>query len=81
MSRSLLIVVAVLAAGCHGKTAPAPRPAPSSERAMEWNVPLDPIAITLPEIISGKTEIRLVTHDEGHGGWTRARDDLGTWKG
>jgi hypothetical protein len=36
---------------------------------MEWNDPLDPVAITLPEIVSGSAEIRFMTHDQGHGGW------------
>jgi hypothetical protein len=57
--------VAVLAVGCHENKSPAQ----SSERTMEWNDPLDPVAISLPEIVSGRGEILLVTHDEGHGGW------------
>ena len=40
-----------------------------TERAMDWDDPLDPIAITTDEIISGELAIVLVTHDAGHGGW------------
>ena len=36
---------------------------------MEWDDPLDPIAVTLSEVASGERHVLLVIHDEGHGGW------------
>jgi hypothetical protein len=39
------------------------------ERSMQWDDPLDPVAITVGEIASGERDILLVIRDEGHGGW------------
>ena len=36
---------------------------------MDWDDPLDPVAITVPDVVAGKTSIVLVIHDSGHGGW------------
>lgn len=36
---------------------------------MEWDDPLDPAAITVPEVVLGERDILLATHDVGHGGW------------
>jgi hypothetical protein len=36
---------------------------------MQWADPLDPVAITVDEIVAGQRDILLVRHDEGHGGW------------
>ena len=36
---------------------------------MNWDDPLDPIAFTVPEVLSGEREVLLVLHESGHGGW------------
>ena len=36
---------------------------------MNWDDSLDPAAITVDEVLSGKRDVLLVMHDEGHGGW------------
>jgi hypothetical protein len=36
---------------------------------MLWDDPLDPVVITVDEIVDRTQEVRLVIHDEGHGGW------------
>jgi hypothetical protein len=42
---------------------------PEKEISMNWDDPRDPVAITVPEVIAGKSDILLVIHDSGHGGW------------
>ncbi len=39
------------------------------ETVMDWDDPLDPVAVTVPDVVAGKTSIVLVIHDSGHGGW------------
>jgi hypothetical protein len=36
---------------------------------MDWDDPLDPVAITVDEVLSGERVVVLVRHDAGHGGW------------
>ena len=36
---------------------------------MNWDDPLDPVAISVSEVLSGERPILLVRHDAGHGGW------------
>lgn len=36
---------------------------------MEWEHPFNVVVITQDEILSGKSDVLLVMHDEGHGGW------------
>ena len=38
---------------------------------MKWNEPLDPVCITVDEIVEKKRPILLVYHEDiGHGGWS-----------
>lgn len=34
-----------------------------------WNSALDPMVVTTEAIAKGKTQILLVIHEKGHGGW------------
>ena len=34
-----------------------------------WNSPLDPVVVTTERVVSGKSQVLLVIHEEGHGGW------------
>jgi hypothetical protein len=40
-----------------------------SKDVSSWDHPLDPIAITLAEIMDGRSDVLLVVHEAGHGGW------------
>ena len=50
---------------------------PHWAKDMKWDD--EPIAITVPEFVAGKSDIVLVIHDPGHGGWQFT--DGQEWKG
>lgn len=46
-----------------------PQGAAAMEDDMNWDDPRDPVAITVSDVVDGKSSIILVIHDPGHGGW------------
>jgi hypothetical protein len=36
---------------------------------MDWDDPLDPVAVTVDEVANGVRPVLIVMHEEGHGGW------------
>jgi len=37
---------------------------------MKWNDPIDPVCITVDEVLEKKRDVLVVFHEEGHGGWS-----------
>lgn len=49
---------------------------PQQPDRYSWSSPLDPVVVTTEIVASGKSEVLLVTHEEGNGGW-RLHDGSG----
>ena len=73
MHNHLIFGIVVVVIGCERQPQPASpiqQPIePARDNEMNWDDPRDPVAITVPDVIAGKSSIVLVIHDSGHGGW------------
>jgi hypothetical protein len=70
MRSSLLLLLIMFSLGCV-RVPPSSQhaEATSKDTEMKWDDPLDRVAITVAEVLSGEREILLVRHESGHGGW------------